>query len=223
MYPHSVTSLEFRDRLGRRARRVGISLTADVMEAVEVYFRLLSKWNAKINLTALPLAQPTEETFDRLLIEPLAAARKVQDRPDRWVDLGSGGGSPAIPIKIIRPALRLTMVESKVRKAAFLRESIRTIGLLDTSVADTRFEEYARRPEMAGSVDLITVRAVRADRVLFGAAARLLDSKGRLLMFCPTPAAIGEPGFSHIETIALTDSPAYLAICERMFHVEQRC
>lgn len=211
-----MTSREFRDRLSRRARRASISLAADAVEALEAYFRLLSQWNPKINLTALPLEQPTEETFDRLLIEPLAAARKVQDRPDRWVDLGSGGGSPAIPLKIIRPALRLTMVESKIRKAAFLQEAIRTIGLSEATVADTRFEEYASRPAAEGSADLITVRAVRADRVLFDAAARLLVPKGRLLMFGPTASAISAPGFgfSHIETMALTDSPAYLDIFE---------
>ena len=223
MYSHPVTSLEFRDRLGRRARRAGISLAADTVGALEVYLRLLSKWNAKINLTALPLAEPTEEAFDRLLIEPLAAARWVRDSSCRWVDLGSGGGSPAIPLKIVKPALRLTMVESKARKAAFLREAIRTIGLPGASVADARFEEYASRTESEGSADLITVRAVRADSALFDAAARLLAPTGRLLMFCPTASAIAAPGFSHIETRALTDSPAYLAICERMFHVEQRC
>lgn len=217
-----MTSLGFRDRLGRRAQRASIALTTEATEALEVYFRLLSKWNAKINLTALPLSQPTDETFDRLLIEPLAAARKVQDRPDRWVDLGTGGGSPAIPLKIVRPALRLTMVESKARKAAFLQEAIRALRLAGASVSDMRFEEFAHRPDAEGSADLITVRAVRVDKVLFDAAARLLAPNGRLLMFCPKASAIAALGFSHIETIALTESPAHLVILERMFHVEQR-
>ena len=113
------------------------------------------------------------------------------------------------------------MVESKTRKAAFLREAIRTIGLAEASVADTRFEEYASRSEVAGLADLITVRAVRTDQVLFDVAGRLLAPKGRLLMFGPTTSTIKALGFSHIETVTLTDSPAYLAICERMFHVEQ--
>ena len=210
--------MEFRDRLGRRARRATVSLTTDSVQALEAYFRLLSRWNAKINLTALPLVEPTEETFDRLLIEPIAAAQKVQDRPDRWIDLGSGGGSPAIPLKIIRPSLKLTMVESKTRKAAFLREAIRTIGLAEATVAHARFEEYAI--EAAGSAELITVRAIRADRLLFDVAGRLLGPNGRLMMFRPTASAITVPGFSCIETITLTNSPAYLTICEKMFHVE---
>ena len=217
-----MTSLDFRDRLGRRADRAGISLAPETVEALELYFRLLSKWNAKINLTALPLDQPTEETFDRLLVEPLAAARCITDRPGQWIDLGSGGGSPAIPLKIVKPSIGLTMIESKVRKAAFLREAIRTLGLTETTVADMRFEEYASKAEAGSSADLVTVRAVRADKALFGVASRLLMPGGRLLLFCPTTAAVSAPGFAHIETVALTDSPAYLAICERMFHVEQR-
>ena len=56
------------------------------------------------------------------------------------VDLGSGGGSPAIPLKIARQALKLTMIESKERKSMFLREAIRTLGLADSSVENDRFE-----------------------------------------------------------------------------------
>ena len=70
----AVTSLEFRDRLARRARRAKAPLTLAMLDPLEAYFRLLTHWNATINLTALPLDPPTDETFDRLLIEPLAAA-----------------------------------------------------------------------------------------------------------------------------------------------------
>ena len=111
------------------------------------------------------------------------------------------------------------MVESKTRKAAFLREAIRTIGLAETTVAHARFEEYAL--EAAGSAELITVRAIRADQLLFDVARRLLGPKGRFMMFRPTATAINVPGFSHIETVTLTASPAYLTVCEKMFHVEQ--
>jgi len=121
-----VTSREFRDRLIRRARRAKIAVAPETADVLEEYFRLLDRWNAKINLTALPLRPPTDETFDRLFVEPLAAARFLPNEPDVWLDLGSGGGSPAIPLKAVRPKLKLTMVESKVRKAAFLREAVRT-------------------------------------------------------------------------------------------------
>jgi 16S rRNA (guanine527-N7)-methyltransferase len=218
-----VTSLEFRDRLARRARRANAHLTIAMLEPLEIYFRLLTQWNAKINLTALPLDVPTDETFDRLLVEPLAAARQIPDRSDVWFDLGSGGGSPAIPLKIARPALRLTMVESKTRKAAFLREAVRAIGLAEASVENDRFEEVAQKADCAGAGALVTVRAVKADPGLFETARLLLGGSGRLLLFRPShDAETDPPGFARVSTVRLTEAPSnYLSIYRRVFHVEQ--
>ena len=218
-----MTSLEFRDRLARRARRANAYLTLAMLEPLEIYFRLLTQWNAKINLTALPLDVPTDETFDRLLIEPLAAARHVPDASDVWFDLGSGGGSPAIPLKIARPALRLTMIEAKTRKAAFLREAVHAAGLAQVTVANDRFEEVALKAESVGVAHLVTVRAVRADSELFGTAGLLLGPNGRLLLFRPSHSAEADPeGFTRLSTVRLTDAPStYLSIYRRMFHVEQ--
>src|SRR3954467_11057735 len=127
-----MTTIEFRDKLARRSRWAKAPITLNMLEPLEGYYRLLTHWNAKINLTALPLDPPTDETFDRLLVEPLGAAKQIPTHtPAIWFDLGSGGGSPAIPLKIARPSLRLTMIESKERKGAFLREAIRTLELSD--------------------------------------------------------------------------------------------
>ena len=218
-----MTSLEFRDRLARRARRAKAHLTLGMLGPLEVYFRLLAQWNAKINLTSLPLNEPSDEAFDRLLVEPLAAASQVPDAPKVWYDLGSGGGSPAIPLKIARPALKLTMIESKERKAAFLREAIRTVGLAETTVLNERFEEMAETPGHAGVADLVTVRAVKADSELFATAGLLLNTGGRLLLFRPAHDAVTDPpGFARVSTVLLTDTPpAYLSSYRRMFHVEQ--
>lgn len=190
---------------------------------LEAYFRLLAQWNARINLTSLPLNEPSDEAFDRLLIEPLAAARHIPDASKAWYDLGSGGGSPAIPLKIARPALKLTMIESKERKAAFLREAIRTVGLTETTVLNERFEEIAATPGNAAVADLVTVRAVKADSELFTTAGLLLNVSGRLLLFRPAHAASADPpGFARVSTVMLMDTPpAYLSSYRRMFHVEQ--
>ena len=219
-----MTTLEFRERLARRTRRAKAPITLAMLEPLEAYYRLLAQWNAKINLTALPLDAPTDETFDRLLVEPLAAARQVHDAPIIWFDLGSGGGSPAIPLKIARPGLKLTMVESKTRKGAFLREAIRTLGLTNTVVAEERFEELAGRDDSQGSGHLVTVRAVRADAALFEAAAQLLGDGGRLLLFRPShDPSPDPPGFVSALTVQLTDAPpAFLSIYKRVFHVERQ-
>jgi 16S rRNA (guanine527-N7)-methyltransferase len=219
-----VTSLEFRDRLARRTRRAKAPISLAMLEPLEAYFQLLTHWNAKINLTALPLDTPTDETFDRLLVEPLAAAKQVsQHLSSVWFDLGSGGGSPAIPLKIARPALKLTMVESRERKSAFLREAIRALGLADVSVETARFESIADRPGFANSADLITVRAVRTDDQLFDSASQLLKNGGNLLMFRPPHSPGPDPmGFKRVLTVPLIDVPqSFLTVYRRVFHVEQ--
>jgi 16S rRNA (guanine527-N7)-methyltransferase len=213
-----VTSLEFRDHLARRSRRAKAPLTIAMLDPLEAYFRLLSHWNSTINLTALPLDAPTDETFDRLLVEPLAASRRVPDVPARWFDLGSGGGSPAIPLKIARPKLELMMIESRERKSAFLREAIRALRLPDTTVANARFEDLALDPAYCARGDQVTVRAVKADAALFETASMLLRRGGRLLLFRPSHEASADPtGFRRQETVQLTDEPStYLSIFTRL-------
>jgi 16S rRNA (guanine527-N7)-methyltransferase len=217
-----VTSLEFKDRLARRALRAKAPLTVPMLAPLEAYFRLLTRWNATINLTALPLDAPTDETFDRLLVEPIAATKQIAESPAIWFDLGSGGGSPAIPMKIARPNLELTMVESKARKSAFLREAIRELGLVDVDVAEGRFEDLVDGADAGATADLVTVRAVKADASLFGIAGELLRHSGRLLLFRPAhDPSSAPPGFVHGGTVQLIDSPpSFLTTYRRVFHVE---
>lgn len=199
-----MTSREFHERLSRRARKANVSLTAPVVDRLEAYYRLLARWNTKVNLTALQLEELTDQAVDRLLVEPLAAARFVLDSPLVWFDLGSGGGSPAIPLKIVRPAARLIMVESKVRKAAFLREAVRMLGLENTSVEHARFEDIAARTSVTGTAELVTVRAVKTDKVLFGASRALLREGGRLVLFGSSGTTIAAPpGFQILEAVKL--------------------
>jgi 16S rRNA (guanine527-N7)-methyltransferase len=216
-----VTSREFRERLIRRARRAKVVVAPDTATALEEYFGLLDRWNAKINLTALPLRPPTDETFDRLFVEPLAAARFLSDEPEMWLDLGSGGGSPAIPLKVVRPQLRLTMIESKVRKAAFLREAIRVLKLGNAAVENSRIELL---PAMyIGVAAAVTVRAVRVDSTLLTRASELLAPDGQLILFRPNNLPISAKSFELVETVQLTDAPpSYAAMFRRVFHVEQR-
>ncbi len=221
-----MTSHEFRDRLARRTRRAKATISVPMLDPLEAYFRLLALWNVKINLTALPLDPPTDETFDRLLVEPLAAAKALQagalpgcnaQSPlPVWFDLGSGGGSPAIPLKIARPAVKLTMIESKERKSAFLREAIRVLALQHASVEAERFEVIAARPEYSGTADLVTVRAVKADAELFETARRMLKDGGQLLLFRPAHSPSPDPdGFVRAVTVPLIEKPPSFACIYR--------
>ncbi len=159
-----MTTREFQDKLARRARRAGVNLPAALAARLEAYYRLLAVWNAKINLTGLTLSEGSPEALDRLLIEPLAAAKYVPPTAARMIDIGSGGGSPAIPLALAAPQLRLLMVESKTRKSVFLREAIRTLELPGADVATARFEELLARPDLHEAHDLVTIRAVRIEQ-----------------------------------------------------------
>lgn len=167
-----MTKREFHDRLCRRARRAGLTIAPELANRLETYFRLLAAWNAKTNLTSLNVLDVSPDALDRLLIEPLIAARSVPAGATRILDVGSGGGSPAIPLALARPQARLLMVESKARKSVFLREAIRAVGLSTADVATARFEELLTRPDLHEAHDLVTVRAVRIEsRVLVGLQA----------------------------------------------------
>lgn len=158
-----MNSREFQRRLGRRARRAGLTLTVELAAQLEAYYRLLTIWNAKINLTGLKLSEASPDAIDRLLIEPVVAARYAPMKAARMLDVGTGGGSPAIPLALAVPCASLLMVESKTRKSVFLREAVRTLGLKAAEVVTARFEELLARPDLHETLDLVTVRAVRIE------------------------------------------------------------
>lgn len=177
-----MTTREFNDRLRRKARKAGLSISAELAEGLEAYYRLLELWNDKINLTSLPLRQAPDVAVERLLIEPLLAA-KFLPGDCRILDVGSGGGSPAIPMKLALPGLQMWMVEAKTRKCAFLREAIRQLALFDTLVETARYEELLTRPDLHETMDVVTVRAVRVElRVLLGLQA-FVRPGGQLFLF----------------------------------------
>jgi 16S rRNA (guanine527-N7)-methyltransferase len=173
-------SRDFRSRLLRRVRRAGLSIDTPLADVLTAYYELLSHWNRKINLTSI--VEP-DEAVDRLLLEPLLAARHLPSTSLLLVDIGSGGGSPAIPMKLARPDVSLTMVESKARKSAFLREAVRQLGLTRTIVENTRYEELLARPELHEAADVVSLRAVRVEaRALMGLQA-FLRPGGWFLLF----------------------------------------
>ena len=175
---------EFRERLKRRAKSAGISLDAPLIEKLETYYQLLTKWNAKINLTAFRLVPEGEEgAIDRLLIEPVAAARYVPENARTLLDAGSGGGSPAIPLKLAISNLHLRMVEVKTRKAVFLREAVRELGLREVEVETSRFEELLPRAELHETQDLVSIRAVRIETRTLLTLQAFLRTGGKLLLF----------------------------------------
>ena len=149
----------------KRARKAGVFLKDDLVEQLSSYYELLDRWNRKINLTAL---DNPDEAIDRLVLEPIVAARQLPSPTANLMDIGSGGGSPAIPMKLCAPSIQLTMVEAKARKSAFLREAVRVLRLERAIVETARYEELLARPDLHETFDVLSLRAVRVEvRTLF--------------------------------------------------------
>lgn len=179
-----MSARELRDRLHRRARHAGVGLDAQALAGFEHYYRLLARWNQKINLTAFALPPGgTDDAVDRLLVEPLVAAKHVPSGAMSLIDAGSGGGSPAIPLKLALPRLSLTMIESKTRKSVFLLEASRELGLTNTRVETARFEELLSRPDLHEASDLVSMRAVRLEARVLMTLQAFLKPGGHVLLF----------------------------------------
>jgi len=142
--------------------------------ALLAYLALLLQWNRAYNLTAIrdPQAMLGKHLFDSLAIH-----RHLHEG-ERLIDIGSGAGLPAIPLALARPDLRYTLVETAGKKARFLREAVRTLGLGErVRVLSARAEEV---PE-AGLHDGLTARALGTLRQLIAFGGHLLHPGGRLL------------------------------------------
>ena len=183
------------ERLRLRAARAQLDVSGQLLEGLLSYVELLHRWNARVNLTRLDAG---DDGLDRLIVEPLLAARHVARPAPRILDIGSGGGSPAIPLRLALRGGSLLMVEARTRKAAFLREAVRHLGLGRTAVEGLRFEELAARPPLQGTFDLLTVRAVRVDAAVLRSLQTFVTDGGQLFLFTDArgqqqPAAAAPP------------------------------
>ena len=175
--------MQVRETITDRASVAGISLSSDELDNLSTFFELLRRWNRKVSLTALPVEEAGNEAIDRLLIEPILAARHLEHAVDTILDVGSGSGSPAIPLKLVRPSIFLRMVESRTRKVAFLREAIRVLGVERADVAPVRYQELLGDAEAKNKVDVVMVRAVRLDRRALLDLRLFLKPNGSLFLF----------------------------------------
>ena len=180
---------DFRTRLARRASKSGVFLDEALASGLVTYYDLLARWNRKINLTSL---EDPDEAIDRLLLEPVIAARHLSPAVVNLMDVGSGGGSPALPLALaLGPQVRLTMVEVKARKSAFLREAVRHLGLTDARVETSRYEELLSRPELHERFDVLSMRAVRVEAKVLMTLQAFVQPGGSLLLFRgPTGAEV---------------------------------
>jgi 16S rRNA (guanine527-N7)-methyltransferase len=162
-------------------------LPEGLISQLSAYLDLLLKWNAKTNLTAI---RDPEQIVQRHFGESLFAGKHLLGRVSAGatvLDFGSGAGFPGLPIQLLLPELRVTLAESQNKKASFLREAIRTLGL--------RTEVWAQRVESMPAdarFDVVTLRAVDDMALALAAAEPRVAAGGWLVTLSSEPAAGAE-------------------------------
>ena len=156
-----------------RAGLAALALPGELAPPLLAYLDLLARWNRTYNLTAVrdPREMVSRHLLDSLAMEPFL------DGIDSLADLGTGPGLPGIPLAIARPGLRVTLVEANGKKARFLREAVRTLGLANAEVAESRIESLDR----PGTFDAITARALATLPQILEFGGHLLAPGGKLL------------------------------------------
>jgi 16S rRNA (guanine527-N7)-methyltransferase len=163
---------------------IGTSLTEVQLQQISTYIDLLQHWNARINLTAV---RKEEEIVTRHFGESLFMARHLfpeahsQATAPHVLDIGSGAGFPAIPLKLWAPQIHLAMIESNHKKAAFLREVARALTLTNVNVITERTEALLQR-QTAPKADVVTLRAVEHFEAILPQAIAFLAPAGRLAL-----------------------------------------
>lgn len=146
-------------------RQLNIPLAADAVAAFERYYRELAAWNEHLNLTAIVTYAEvqTKHFLDSLVSLPLLAEELETALPLpslRLLDVGTGAGFPGLPLKIVSPAVKVTLMDGTQKKIAFLEHLIHTLELAATTLVHGRAEELGRTAEHRAQYDIVTARAV---------------------------------------------------------------
>jgi 16S rRNA (guanine527-N7)-methyltransferase len=147
-------------------------LNAALTSSFEAYLSLLLRWNARINLTGI---RDSDTILVRHFLESIACAHALPIGIATLLDFGSGAGFPGIPIALCRPEIAVTLAESNGKKAAFLHEAVRTLGI--------SAKVYSARAELLSDrFDCITLRAVDHMEQAVQSAASLVGPDGWLVV-----------------------------------------
>lgn len=157
--------------LNEELRRAGLEpLSAELSARFEAYLSLILRWSERLNLTAV---RSYNVLIINHLIESIAVAHALPPDVRTLLDFGSGAGLPGIPIALCRSEISITLAESQGKKAAFLQEAVRTLGIQAKVHAD-------RAENLRIQFDCVTLRAVDKMQTAVAAAARLVGIGGWL-------------------------------------------
>ncbi len=161
------------------AAQLGITVTRRQAEQFSRHARLLLEWNRKINLTAITDAR---EVAIKHFVDAIAPTAHIP-RKGRLLDIGTGGGFPGIPLKIMRPDQNMTLIDSVRKKVNFVRHVIRQMQLDDIEALHTRAETLADAGPAVSLFDVIVCRALSDPGSALSLARPLLAPGGTIVLY----------------------------------------
>ena len=150
------------------------NLTEEACDKFVAYYDLLIDWNTRMNLTAITAP---EEVVKKHFYDSLAALKYLPDGA-KIADVGTGAGFPAIPLLILNPTLKITLVDSLNKRITFLEEVLKTLQL-SAECVHARAEDFGRDPKYRGQFDATVSRAVASLPVLLELTVPLLRVGGK--------------------------------------------
>ena len=198
---------ELREFTISSVRELGLTIGDSQSEQFMRYLAHLIEWNKAINLTAI--IDPTEIIIKHFVDSLVALVATSFPQNGVVLDVGSGGGFPGIPLKIVRSDMRLVLVEPVQKKCSFLNSVIGLLKLQDVSTFDGTIEQYAKR-SIRYVIDTIVIRALKYEEIRKHIPA-LLTSKGKVVLYRTEPIKKQEIGeeFHLVSETALTLPQGY--------------
>ncbi|MDF2570853.1 MAG: rsmG [Sporomusa sp.] len=154
----------FKDLLVQSATEFGITLSESQIVAMDQYYQLLIDWNEKMNLTAI--TEPHEVAVKHMIDSLSCYQEDVFSSNTSIIDVGTGAGFPGIPLKIYRPNLKLTLMDSLNKRLLFLREVTDTLALEGVEIVHARAEEGGKNKQFREKYQIAVSRAVARLNVL---------------------------------------------------------
>jgi len=173
------------ESLLRGATQLGIELTPGQTQQFQLYYQELAAWNARVNLTTIT---GYEEVQTRHFLDSLTAVTVLRNQP--WaeedfslIDVGTGGGIPGIPLKIVLEQARAVLLDSVAKKTAFVQHAVTALGLQRTEVLTARAEALAHQPGYRQTFHLAVCRAVSKLATIAELTLPFLGSGGMAVIY----------------------------------------
>jgi len=147
---------EFFEKMQDKSIDLGVRFLVEQLEQFFDYMNLLIEWNEKMNLTAIT---DPEEIILKHFIDSITILKEIKDY-SKVVDVGTGAGFPGIPLSIMNPTLKITLVDSLNKRLIFLQEVVNRLKLKNIEIVHARAEEFGQNKKYRESFDIATSRAV---------------------------------------------------------------